>query len=326
MNSRDRNSIHALAYFRQIYGGRVEVDESGGIRVVTLTDRPLAVESLHIALSQDGRHWAALNQNRPILPDVWMRDPFVNRSPADGHFHLLATGGKGPYTCLYLRSRDLIHWEEPCSLPLMASVPQARNIWAPEWFWDTETGEYLVLWSSSFEDAGWKRSRLWCCRTPDFQTFSEPQVLFAPPYSVIDGTLLHHEGVYFLFHKEEEFGALTGERRAIRLATATSFEGPYNLFDGPLNRSEKAGDGQIVPVITEGPAVMRDPRGQGWLLLYDYCMSDDYGMSHSPDLYHWSEISDVSFPANARHGSVLSLSPDEADRLQAALSPPGTTA
>lgn len=311
--------LYALAYFRQIYGGRVEVNEAGETQVVTLTEQPLAIERLHLAVSRDGRRWEALHGNRPVVPDVWMRDPFVNRGP-DGYFHLLATGRSGPRECLYLRSRDLITWEEPRSLPLMAGVPEANNIWAPEWFYDEDRGEYFLLWSSSFDKPGWKNSRLWCCRSRDFETFSEPQVLFEPPYSVIDGTLLQHDGTYFLFHKEEEFGALRGERRAIRLATAASPEGPYRIHDGPLNRSAETG-GQIVPVITEGPAVMRDPLGNGWLLLYDFCMGDDYGVSRSPDLWQWSEEADVAFPPNARHGSVFTLTPHELGRLRDVYAP-----
>jgi hypothetical protein len=299
----------ALAYFRQIYGGRVEINAAGETQIVTLTDEPLAVESLHLAWSRGGRQWTALNGNRSVLPDVWLRDPFVNRGP-DGLFHLLATGGHSRRDCLYLSSRDLVNWEAPRSLPLMQSVPQAGNIWAPEWFYDGSNGEYFLFWSSSFRDAGWKESRLWCCRTRDFQSFSAPKVLYEPLYSVIDGTLLLHDGTYYLFHKEEEFGAAKGERRAIRLATADSLDGPWTIHQGPLN------DGQIVPVITEGPSIMPDPQGTGWLLLYDFCMGNDYGVSSSPDLWQWSEESDVAFPPNARHGSAFAITEEELARLQ----------
>ncbi len=131
---------------------------------------------------------------------------------------------------------------------------------------------------------------------------------------MIDGTLLQHQGTYYLFHKEEEFGALKGERRAIRLATSFSLEGPYTIYDGPLNRGESGG--QIVPVITEGPSLLLDPQGKGWLLLYDFCMGNDYGASHSLDLRRWREEADVSFPPNARHGSVFVISPEELGSLQ----------
>ncbi len=300
-------SLYVLAYFRQHYGSRVEVDASGVVGTVELPGEAFESEFLHLAWSRDGRHWSALNNNQPIC-DQWMRDPFINRG-ADGLFHLVATGGGGRRNCLYGVSPDLLGWEFR-SLPLMESVPQANNIWAPEWLHDATTGDYLVFWSSSFADAGWKESRLWSCRTRDWREFSAPRVMFAPPYSVIDGSLWKHEATHYLFHKEEEFGAKTGERRAIRLATSDSLDGPWQIHDGPLN------GGQIVPVITEGPAILADPQKNGWLLLYDYCMGNDYGISRSDDLVHWESETEVSLPAGARHGSVIAVTEAELARLK----------
>ena len=80
-------------------------------------------------------------------------------------------------------SRDLVKWENARSLRLMQGIRDeagrlARNIWAPEWFLDPATVDTVLLWSSSFEDAGWKRSRLWFARTRDWQTFT--RLLTAP--------------------------------------------------------------------------------------------------------------------------------------------------
>lgn len=309
--------VWMLAYFCQHYGGRVEIDAQGREHTVSL--RPaMEREQLHLAWSRDGRRFEALSGNRPTWPGQWMRDPFVNRG-ADGRFHLVATGPKdadgAQRSCLYAVSSDLISWQTR-ALPLMRAVPQARNVWAPEWFYDARSEQYLLFWSSSFADAGWKKSRLWSCRTRDWTSFSAPQIFFEPPYSVIDGTLIEHGGTHFLFHKEEEFGAQKGERRAIRLATSPSPDGPWSIVQGPLNA------GQIVPIITEGPAVLPDPQGQGWLLLYDFCMADGYGVSHSGDLLHWRELParEVTFPLAARHGSAFEISQAELEALQRAFS------
>ena len=299
--------LYVLVYFRQHYGTRVETDADGQISTVELPGEAFESEYLHLAWSDDGRNWRALNENKPVC-QTWMRDPFVNRG-ADGRFHLVATGGQGKRDCLYGVSPDLVNWKFR-SLPLMQSVERANNIWAPEWFYDELRGQYFVFWSSSFADAGWKESRLWSCRTRDWREFSAPQVMFEPPYSVIDGSLWKGGATYYLFHKEEEFGALKGERRAIRLATSDSLDGPWQIHDGPLN------DGQIVPIITEGPAIMPDPKNAGWLLLYDYCMSNDYGISRSDDLVNWQTEPEVSFPDGARHGSVIAVSLAELERLQ----------
>lgn len=310
--------VWMLTYFRQRYPTRIEIDAKGNTVEVPLPD-PMLINKLHIALSTDGRHWTPLNDNNPVW-DHHIRDLYVRRGP-DGLWRILSTGGGkgldrakvGP-SCLYVTSRDLIHWQVEDPLPLMKDVRDesgalAGNIWAPEWYYDEATKEYILLWSSSFKDAGWKESRLWYCTTRDWKTFSPAKVLFAPPYSVIDGTLQEHNGTYYLFHKEEEFGAKTGERRAIRVATSRRPEGPYSLVEGHLN------GGQIVPVITEGPSVAKDPLKPGWLLFYDYCMTNRFGASYSPDLIHWTVEENVSFPSEARHGCVSQISPDEAQTL-----------
>jgi len=310
--------VWMMTYFRQRYPTRIEIDEQGKTVEVPL-ENPMLVAKLHLALSTDGRHWTPLNDNKPVW-EQFMRDPYVRRGP-DGLWRVLATGGGrgsdrvkvGP-SCLYVTSKDLINWQVEGYLPLMkdarnGSGALAGNIWAPEWFYDDKTGEYTLVWSSSFEDAGWKESRLWYCKTSDWKVFTPAKVLFAPPYSVIDGTLQEHKGTYYLFHKEEEFGAKTGERRAIRVATSKNLEGPYTIVKGHLN------NGQIVPVITEGPTVIKDPLKPGWLLLYDYCMINRFGASYSPDLINWTVEEDVSFPSEARHGCISLLTSEEARAL-----------
>jgi len=308
-----------LTYFRQRYPTRIEIDAEGNTVEVPLPD-PMLVAKLHVALSTDGRHWFPLNDNKPIW-DHWMRDPYVRRGP-DGLWRILSTGGGRGYdreklgpACLYVTSENLIDWKVEGSLTLMKDVvdesgkPLGQNIWAPEWFYDDETGDYVLFWSSSFKDAGWKESRLWYSRTSDWKNFTPAKVLFEPSYSVIDGTLLKHEETYCLFHKEEEFGVKTGERRAIRLATSKHLEGPYEIVEGHLN------DGQIVPVITEGPTVIKDPVRPGWLLYYDYCMTNRFGASSSPDLMNWKVVDDANFPPDARHGCVSVLTSKEAAAL-----------
>jgi len=311
-----------FAYFRQRYESRVEIDTNGITQTVPLPN-PMRVEQLHFALSSDGRHWTPLNDNGPVWHH-WLRDPYLHPGP-DGLWHLVATGGSSAKrpgesrprpVCLYAESRDLVNWTNVHSLLLMTGVLDetgrpARNIWAPEWFFDQKNGSYFVFWSSSFEDQGWKHSRLWFARTRDWQTFTPAKVLFQPPYSAIDGTLWEQDGKYSLFHKEEEFGASKGERRAIRLATADQLEGPYTIYEGPLN------GGQIAPVISEGPEIMPDPKSAGWLLIYDYCMSNGYGVSTSSDLIHWSVETSVAFPPDARHGCFAQLTETEAGRLRA---------
>jgi hypothetical protein len=260
---KDPKDVWMLTYFRQRYPTRIEINAKGETIEVPLPD-PMLIAKLHIALSTDGRHWTALNDNKPVW-DQFVRDQFIHRG-SDGLWRLIATGGShdadarkkyGP-SCTFATSKDLIHWQFEQSLYLMKDVKNeagelVNNIWAPEFYYDELAKEYTIFWSSTFEDAGWKKSRLWYAKTKDWKTFSTAKVLFAPSYSVIDGTIIKDKNTYYLFHKEEEFGVKTGERRGIRVATSDKIEGPYKIYDGPLN------GGQIAPTITEGPSVMKDP-------------------------------------------------------------------
>jgi hypothetical protein len=320
--SDNKKEIWMLTYFRQRYPTRIEINAKGETIEVPLPD-PMLIAKLHIALSTDGRHWTPLNDNKPVW-DQFVRDQFIHRG-SDGLWRLIATGGSndadarrkyGP-SCTFATSKDLIHWQFEQSLYLMKDVRDeegklVNNIWAPEFFYDEAEKEYTLFWSSTFEDTGWKKSRLWYSKTKDWKTFTTAKVLFSPPYSVIDGTLIKENKTYYLFHKEEEFGVITGERRGIRVATSKSIEGPYQIYNGPLNK------GQIAPTITEGPSVMKDPLKKGWLLLYDYPMADKYGISTSKDLMDWKIEENISIPPDARHGSVSKITAAEAEALKTA--------
>ena len=112
--------------------------------------------------------------------------------------------------------------------------------------------------------------------------------------------------LYYLFHKEEEFGVKTGERRAIRVATSKHLEGPYQIVEGNLNEwADRAGYHRRSYCYTGSV-------NSGWLLFYDYCMTNRYGVSYSTDLLNWKMEEDVNFPADARHGCVSKITAKEA--------------
>ena len=110
----DKKEIWMLTYFRQRYPTRIEINAKGETIEVPLPN-PMLIAKLHIALSTDGRHWTALNDNRPVW-DQFVRDQFIHRG-SDGLWRLIATGGSndaearkkyGP-SCTFATSKDLIH-------------------------------------------------------------------------------------------------------------------------------------------------------------------------------------------------------------------------
>jgi len=293
---------YLFAYFRQVYDGVVDVTETGDVVVHPTRKETVREESLHYACSVDALHWTPLKGNHSVLPGMWLRDPYIGRGP-DGLFHLLATGGGNRHSFQYASSRNLMDWSESRSVPVMANVPKTASVWAPEWVWDAAEENYFVYWSSSHGEHGWDDSRIWCARTSDFELFTEPQVLLDAGYTTIDATIIPHDGVWYMFVKDERFGFAHGEHRFVQVATAPKLDGPYTVVTGAVT-SER----------TEGPAVLKigDDR---WLLIYDDCHENAYGASVSSDLLHWERIA-ADFPADARHGSVVEVSEEELRALQ----------
>ncbi len=264
-------------------------------------------EALHLAHSQDGLKWTALNENKPIfrvaVGNKSVRDPFI-RKGLDGWFHFISTNSWKAKDLIYAKSKDLVHWEGERLLPVMETVPGTRNVWAPEFVYDEAKEEYLIFWSSVTEPEG-KHQRTWCCRTKDFTTVSAPTVLFDPGFTQIDATIVRDKDTCFLIFKDERGANKKGtDNKAMRVATASALGGPYS-----------ASGGLVCAHLTEGPAVFQ--AGGRWLMLYDHFMEHKWGASESQDLKQWQSISDqVIVPDKCRHGSVFTVTRKEFEQLQ----------
>lgn len=266
-------------------------------------------EALHLAWSEDGLAWQALNGNRPILQatvgNCSIRDPFI-RQGADGLLHLLSTDSWWSTNLLHTQSRDLIHWEPWDLLPAMGQIRGARNAWAPEFVYLEEQDVYLLFWASITTEE--PHQRIWSAETRDFRSLTSPTVLFDPGYSVIDATLIEREGTWFMVYKDERGENRTGtDHKAMRVATAPDPRGPYTP------RTEL-----ITAHLTEGPTVFRT--GDRWLMLYDFFLHDRWGASESSELLHWSPVNELAVPPGARHGSVFALPDRDCERLRELLS------
>jgi len=276
-------------------------------------------DGLHLALSTNGYHWQALNQDRsflkPLVGDYkLMRDPCLAEG-SDGIYHLVWTTGwtadKGG-TIGYAHSKDLADWSEQKAIRVMENEPKTRNIWAPEIFHDQAKGQWLVFWSSTvpgkFSDSdktgddGYNH-RFYYTTTADFQTFAESRLLYDPGFNVIDATLFQANNAFYLFFKDERKTPL---KKNLRYALANRPEGPFGGPSEPFT-------GNWV----EGPSAIkiRDE----YLVYFDhYAPPHYYGAVRSKDLRHWEDCSkELSFPKGHRHGTVLRISSRVADRLAA---------
>ncbi len=268
-------------------------------------------EALHLALSEDGFAFEALNGNKPVLEVTvnacTMRDPFI--LPAeDGRFHLLASDGWRSQHIVHAESDDLITWSEQRALPVMTDHPFARNAWAPEAFYGREDGGYRLIWSSTVSDKPQedvRDHRIWACETEDFRSFSESRLFFDPGYNVIDATVAPYGVAYLMAFKDERGENRAGtDNKAIRTAMSLRADGPY----------ESASD-LITPHLVEGPTLYRK---EGlWVMLYDHFTERRYGASLSDDGRNWqvSEV-EIVLPDGPRHGSVIEVNDEAAERLR----------
>lgn len=270
-------------------------------------------EALHLALSDDGLKWRALNQNGPVLSGETgsksLRDPFVFQAQ-DGIYHMLATDGWKSDSIVHASSPDLIEWSPQRLVAVMAGVSIVRNCWAPECFYDVEDDCYRLIWSSATGAANnavdWNH-RIWSCSTRNFQIFSPPEKWFDPGYSVIDATVMRSGTEYLMAFKDER-GRNEADTpyKAIRTARSSRGSGPWHEVSDLMT-----------PTLTEGPSLFFAPDGST-LMLYDHFIEGRFGARRTRDGRIWEAADDgLEFPLAVRHASVLPIDDKTAARLQA---------
>jgi hypothetical protein len=265
-------------------------------------------DGLHLAWSDDGLHWEALNNNQSFLkPEAGknklMRDPCIIRTP-DGLFHMVWTVSWGEKGIGYARSTDLVNWSEQQYIPVMEHEKKAMNCWAPEIFFDEEKGEFMIFWSTTIPGRfpetdgsgdGKNNHRMYYVTSRDMQSFSETQLLYDPGFNSIDGTLLKDGDRYLMFLKDETKRPVA--QKNIRIATADDPTGPWSPASEPIYDKDWA----------EGPTIARV--GERWILYFDRYTAHRFGALASTDLEHWEDISgQLSFPEGMRHGTILKIS------------------
>ena len=150
-------------------------------------------DGLHLAVSDDGLKWAALNGNKSVLKptvgkDRLMRDPSICRGP-DGVYRMVWTTSWHDRIIGYAETRDFVNWSEQRAIPVMEHEKGCRNCWAPELTYDPDTGTYHIYWASTIAGRG-DGHRIYRTTTRDFKTFTPTEKWFDPGYSVIDAAIV----------------------------------------------------------------------------------------------------------------------------------------
>ncbi len=270
---------------------------------------------LFLAWSRDGLKWTELKPPgksflEPAVGGKLMRDPCLTLGP-DGTFHLVWTTSWGkPAVFGYANSRDLLTWSEQRAIPVMEHEPDVENVWAPELFYNTNKGEWIVFWSSTVPgkfpetaQSGDRNHRIYCTTTKDFVSFAPSRLFYDGGFNVIDATLLAARGKFYLIVKDE---TRYPPKKNLRIAIGKSPEGPF----GPASPAISTN------TWVEGPSAIQI--GTEYYIFFDHYVEPRYyGAVKSADLEHWQDVShQVVFPRGARHGTVLKVPLPVIEKIQ----------
>ncbi|WP_200925640.1 glycoside hydrolase family 43 protein [Sphingomonas sp. Leaf22] len=317
---------------------------------VYFTENTIDGEKLRFAIS-DGNNalqWKTLNDGRPMLQSNegtrGLRDPFIMRSAEGDRFFLLATdlsaartgwGDATRHGSQYLEiweSTDLIHWGK--QRHVRVNLPAAGMTWAPEATYDPTIGAYVVYWTSTlYKDAAHmvedgEGPQILTATTRDFRTFTTPTPWFKAadvPGAVrakgmIDATVMKDRGLYYRFTKISDARACASSDILAQVSPSLRTDGAsgqWKILDRCIGR--RAGTPEV-----EGPTAFVANPGDTSGFKY-FLWVDDYGGAGYIPLatnaldgkIAWTYPRDFHLPPSPRHGTVLSITAAERERIEA---------
>lgn len=298
-------------------------DEGGFLFTTFKGEQTPMTEQVYFGLSRDGREWKALNGGNPVLVsglgEKGVRDPFILRSHDGKKTYVIATDlsihlshhnwGRavtgGSKSIIVWETEDLVNWSEPWMVEV--APDDAGCTWAPEAVYDEKEKNYLVFWASKTKRDDFKKHRIWAARTSDFKEFGEPFIYIEKRSDVIDTNIVHEDGTYYRFNKDETSKAITMEQ-------SDELMGKWKKVNGfSLKRLQGY----------EGPTCFKledaaPGKAATWCLMIDYYSK---GQGYQPyvtdDLSKgkFEKADDIRFPFHFRHGSVLPVTEEEYQRL-----------
>ncbi|MDX3843723.1 family 43 glycosylhydrolase [Streptomyces europaeiscabiei] len=289
-------------------------------------------EQLYAALSKgnDPLKWRELNEGKPVLTSTLgekgLRDPFIIRSPEGDKFYQIATDlriyGNGDWdasqrtgskSIMVWESTDLVNWTNQRLVKV--SPDSAGNTWAPEAYYDEQLGEYVVFWASKLYDneahSGDTYNRMMYATTRDFYTFSEPKVWVDRGYSVIDSTVIQHDGEYYRLSKDERNNSSSTPNSKF------IFEEKSDSLRDLSWTAVAEGIGKGAMSAAEGPLVFKSNTEDKWYAFLDEFGGRGYIPFETTDLDTgvWTPSTGYDLPSKPRHGTVLPVTQAEYDRL-----------
>lgn len=274
-------------------------------------------ERIHFAVSADGYHFEALNNNEPVILQTLgkksVRDPYILKGE-DGCYYIIGTdmacseGWTSNHALVTWKSTDLVNWTDETIIDIRdfgGEYATTTRAWAPQALWDEEKGAYMVYWAHSTEEND--IAAMYYAYTTDFKTLTEPQPLYVRKgIQTIDGDIVYNakNGKYYLYFKHDE-------DQTIAYVTADKMNGPYT--DAPVVVS-------LAPSGVEGSSMYNITGTDTYVMLMDEYGKGRYFAQQTTDMEHFLKLkrSDYALDVRPRHGSVVAISDAQYDALIAA--------
>jgi arabinoxylan arabinofuranohydrolase len=280
---------------------------------VYFTGNDVKDETVHYAVSPDGYHYSALNNNQPVLDSKkiastgGVRDPHILRGQDGKTFYMACTdmtsskGWDSNRAMVLLKSTDLVNWTSSV-VNIQTAYPNNENlkrVWAPQTIYDAKAGKYMVYFSMQHGNEPDKI--YYAYANKDFTTLeSAPKQLFFPKNgkACIDGDIIEKDGVYHLFYKTET------ETPGIKVATTQDLtSGKWKEFPEYLQQTTDA---------VEGAGVFKLNHTEEYILMYDVYTKGRYQFTKTTCLEHFKAIdNEVTMDFHPRHGTVLPITRGE---------------
>jgi predicted GH43/DUF377 family glycosyl hydrolase len=314
-------------------------DPLTGYLLVYFTD---PTHSVHLALSEDGYTFTALNDGKPVMDgrdlaeQKGIRDPHIMRGP-DGMFYMVMTdlhifaqrdglretewerpgddyGWGNNRAIVMMKSSDLIEWTRS-NFRIDQAFPGIGDVgafWAPQTIYDEEMGKLMVYFTMRIRNG---HNRLYYAYADDAFTRLEtkPELLFEYPrdISYIDADITRVGDRFHMFYVPHDDGG-----PQIRQAISDRIHSGYR-FDPARVDAER--------VASEAPNLWKRLGTDTYVLMYDVygIRPHNFGFSETTDFKTFTGIGRFNDggPMKAtnfsspKHGAVVHLTREEMKRL-----------
>lgn len=274
-------------------------------------------ETIHFAVSEDGYHFRALNNNQPVIKQtkgkLANRDPFLFRGQ-NGEFYIIATdmrselGWASNNSMISWRSTDLINWTDETVIDFsqFEETKTADRVWAPEVIFDQNKGEYMIYWSNHNANSDDNTTSLYYAYSKDMKTLTtKPCKLFRPSNGLdaIDADIIFNNGKYYMYYKDEY-------NKTICLVIADNITGPYCEYPDNVVA--------CTPLHVEGNCMYKINGTDTYVMIMDKYVDGGYFMQQTTDMLNFEPVCEDDFSLNhlrPRHGSMLSVTDEEYNAL-----------